>query len=521
MLKSTTKYICKESSPIKNLIFFATNFIDSGKPAVEVVEKATLIHTDGVLSAFAAISLHYPIPRFYRQFASNLIKNELSVFKIQKHFSTSYGLNSVSMCKNSILADICATSQLESTAVNRKAFTIDGKQRFFVRSLDLFSLITNAQQTRKSLTGEQCVRAMIVFEEIRSILFDIFIDSPKKIQPIVFDVISCVIIYGTLIDASAYEIETAVTLYIHFYTGSFLDSNLVENVNNLPIKMKAIENGLTCLEKSMAGFRDQYFDPKTGFSIFERLFPESIKNFPSELSFSGIDFSLMKTDFRFGVFGHQNANLIECFFQILHEFKFLSILRFQDLMKITIFADSSIFSEIDVDKGKWPTDSDEAQRSSCYILAQLVFKAFLMNDQCQDCRTPQEYWEKLMLNPLDFEKTAIDNKNIKDLANRISIISQNNENGFNDETKMGIKLKFDFKSTSFESKIVAFRENNSLDENENIDGGSLLEAKFQKMGELSLNSYDFEEFMKKMTDLDFLSPEKMRVLFRVNLKSKQ
>lgn len=82
---------------------------------------------------------------------------------------------------------------------------------------DFYSVVIAACQNNSKYNGQDALKAMILLDEIRGRLCEVFSLKSYKIDHVVHGAISSAVVYGTLLEATPLEIEHAVGMVVAHY----------------------------------------------------------------------------------------------------------------------------------------------------------------------------------------------------------------------------------------------------------------------------------------------------------------
>lgn len=82
---------------------------------------------------------------------------------------------------------------------------------------DFYSVVIAACQNNPKYNGQDALKAMILLDEIRGRLAEVFSLKTYKIDHVVHGAIASAVVYGTLLEATPLEIEHAVGMVVAHY----------------------------------------------------------------------------------------------------------------------------------------------------------------------------------------------------------------------------------------------------------------------------------------------------------------
>lgn len=175
----------------------------SGKPAPEVLERTKLFHTDSVICGLSALALKTNAPTVLTQEALELHSKDFLNTRIQKGYALCFGQKKLSHDFKSIAANCSAVREWDS---NGTVFGYrHGNPAFQAGEFghnDYYPVIIAAAFQSKHVDGNRALKAMVLQDEIRCRLAEVFPLKKYKIDHVVHGAIASIVSYGTLIDAS-------------------------------------------------------------------------------------------------------------------------------------------------------------------------------------------------------------------------------------------------------------------------------------------------------------------------------
>lgn len=359
---------------------------------------------------------------------------------------------------------------------------------------------------------------MVLQDEIRCRLAEVFPLKQFKIDHVVHGAIASIITYGTLIDASVEHIESAVGMFIAHYI-PFRAIRAGKQLSDSKGASAALstEAGLMCLKRSMDGF----VGPKDIFRNPEAIFKLNIKTgdehspFDLQLGYKGDDFAIMRNHFKLGLYEHQSAGAIQGLLNLILKERFVEHMNLNCFDKIRVQIYNPAFDIICKDEKKNPQSRQSADHSLYYILASLLLKAIKTENLYKDVHSTDQLWKKLILLPEDYSALALKDQDRRNLMARIEvthggpIFDSNYPNGIPTNIQM-------FKGESqFESGLVMFPAGHAGNTEANLR--DILDNKFQKLGQLALTQKDFESKLKQLESLESLSVQEVRELYKCDI----
>jgi 2-methylcitrate dehydratase len=269
---------------------------------------------------------------------------------------------------------------------------------------------------------------MLLTDEIRGRLAEVFSLKSYKIDHVVHGAIASAATYGALMGATAEQIESAIGMCVAHYI-PFRAIRAGKQLSDSKGASAAIstEAAIMSVNRSMLGFvgpKDifrnpesifRFFEPTTGVDANEDLIDITLSNksrwgpgdspFNLVLSHSGDDFAVMGMHFKLGLYEHQSAGAIEGIKRIMYENPQLLADR-NGIKQIEITSYEPAFGIIGDPAKKDPTTRQSADHSMVFIISRLLAKAY---DIGPDAFPKGEFdtWKTLMLAPEDYGYDAL------------------------------------------------------------------------------------------------------------------
>lgn len=192
----------KNTNQARGLADFAIDFMsqDNKKIADEVYDRVQLFHTDSVICGVSAIALKTNAPNILRDEAIN----EYSVNPERKcAASKCFGSKLWVHSEKAIAANVSAVREWDS---NGTVFGFDprreGHNAGEFGHNDFYPVVIAAAQNNKSYSGRDALKGMILLDEIRGRLAEVFSLKTYKIDHVVHGAIASAATYGAMMGAT-------------------------------------------------------------------------------------------------------------------------------------------------------------------------------------------------------------------------------------------------------------------------------------------------------------------------------
>jgi 2-methylcitrate dehydratase len=272
---------------------------------------------------------------------------------------------------------------------------------------DFYPVVIAACQ-QNGLDGATALKAMLLLDEIRGRLAEVFSLKSYKIDHVVHGAIASAATYGALMGASARQIESAIGMFVaHYIPWRAIRAGKQLSDSKGASAAISTEAAILCMKRSMLGFvgpGDIFRNPEAIFRFFEPTTEGKDRwkehgDSPFELVFTkeGDDFAVMGMHFKLGLYEHQSAGALQGVIELLVIHPELAK-EIDQIDQIVITAYEPAFGIIGNPMKKDPRTRQSADHSMAYIVATLLRKA----SETQLPKTSDEIWKVLMLSPYDY-----------------------------------------------------------------------------------------------------------------------
>jgi 2-methylcitrate dehydratase len=408
---------------------------NSGRPAPSVLEKTNLFHTDAVLCGISAIALGTNAPVLLRDeamqyrtppqgtgtlsgvpWAKQCVRTGVPVF----------GSSVDVAVEKAIVANCSAVREWDSNGTNFGYNPALNHTAGEFGHNDFYSVATAAAQLR-GRDGAYALKGMILLDEIRGRLAEVFSLKSYKIDHVLHGAIGSAAAFGAMMGATPEQIESAIGMVVAHYV-PFRAIRAGKQLSDSKGASAAIstEAAILSVKRSMAGFmgpRDIFRNPEAVFRLFEgpgQLFrkvesagtgipkhregKEYASPFDLVLGVKGDDFAVMGMHFKLGLYEHQSAGALQGLINLLQRAPHLLDDQSGDrIVKITVRAYEPAFGIIGDPAKRDPKTRQSADHSMLYLVCTMLRKALELR---QATKKPLS-WKELMLLPRDFAPGAL------------------------------------------------------------------------------------------------------------------
>ena len=369
---------------------------------------------------------------------------------------------------------------------------------------DFYPVAVAAAQLKNSMVA-QTLLAMLVLDEIRGRLAEVFALKNFKVDHVVHGAIASAATYGAVMGATAEQIESAIGMVVAHYIPfrAIRHGKQLSDSKGASAAISA-EVAVLSMQRAMRGFvgpADIFRNPEAIFCLFEKPAEANSSPFDLHLATSGDDFAVMGMHFKLGLYEHQSAGAIHGLIDLLtrHPGLLTDAHAIQSL-RITIYEPA--FSIIGDPAKRDPHTRQSADHSMVYIIATLLRKALQSGGQAG--------WKELMLMPADYEDEALHDPLTRSLINRIEFRHGGAE--YDANYPDGIPTTVDIEHAqlgSLSSGLVMYPEGHARNRSGNL--ASLLEHKVRLLSSLGVR--DVDDLLRRFTGLADKSADEIGDLF--------
>jgi 2-methylcitrate dehydratase len=295
---------------------------NNSKIGDDVYDRARLFHTDATLCGASAIAQKTKAPSVLRSEAETKYWiNPQSTLPIYK--SKCIGSKIWSHSEKAICANVSAVREWDANGTvfgynpHRK-----NKQAGEFGHSDFYPIVIAACHNNEIYNGEDALKGMILLDEIRGRLAEVFSLKSYKIDHVVHGAVASAIVYGTMLNATPEQIESAVGMTVSHYVPwrAIRSGNQLSDSKGASAALSA-EVAIQSVHRAIAGFngpKDIFRNKEAIFKYFEPTQGDS-SPFDLHLTTSGDDFVVMDMHFKLGLYEHQSASAISAVTKMLAE----------------------------------------------------------------------------------------------------------------------------------------------------------------------------------------------------------
>lgn len=487
---------------------FAIDFL-AGKlgpgPSAAVLHRVQMFHTDALLCGASALALQTNAPTLLRAEALDYT---------DANGATVFGSSIRVKSEKAVVANSSAVREWDSNGTN---FGYNPALNHLAGEFghnDYYPVVIAACQER-GLDGATALKAMVLLDEIRGRLAEVFSLKTYKIDHVVHGAIASAAVYVALHGGTAEQAESAIGMFVaHYIPWRAIRAGKQLSDSKGASAAISAEAAVLCAKRALKGFigpKDIFRNPESMFRQFEKT--DGSSPFDLHLSHSGDDFAVMGMHFKLGLYEHQSAGALQGALDLL-----LSKPDFvSGVQSIVIKAYEPAFGIIGDPAKRDPHTRQSADHSMVYIVSTLLRKA---SELAPSASSTDDLWKALMLAPVDYGKEALHNPATRALMEKISFehggeeYDKNYPDGI--PTSMVVTLG---DGTVLDSGFVMYPGGHARNTSANLEG--ILDHKWNLLGGIALkDGADVAAAVSKLNSIGGMSAGDLMGIYDFDLASR-
>ncbi len=495
----------RNSNQARGLGTFAIDFL-SGKyppPNKEVLSRIEQFHLDSIACAVSAIALGTNAPTVLRNEAHRYPAPTAS-----KQSATCFGSSVNVAPEKAVLANSAAVREWDANGTNFGYNPAHHATAGEFGHNDFYPVVIAAAQVA-GLDGHQAMLGLLLIDEIRGRLAEVFSLKDHKIDHVVHGAIASAVVYGAMVGATAEQIEFAVGLLVAHYIPfrAIRSGHQLSDSKGASAAFSA-EIAVVSVHRAMDGFvgpADIFRNRQAIFCLYQP--PQSPEESPFDLQLttSGDSFAVMGMHFKLGLYEHQSAAAIQGLIDLLTEHpKIITSGEYPLRMRITIYEPA--YGIICDPAKRNPKTRQTADHSMLFIVAALLEKAY---------RLQQAGWKELMLMPEDYSSERLQDATIRQRMDNIEIVHGGEP--YDCKYPDGIPTSLEIEHTAVgtvSSGLVMYPMGHARNTSDSL--GELLDTKFHRLAALGVSNTD--ELSKRFSNLSEASSDEIASLYHFEIQ---
>jgi 2-methylcitrate dehydratase len=268
------------------------------------------------------------------------------------------------------------------------------------------------------LDGDAALRVMLLIDEIRGRLAEVFALRKYAIDHVHHGTVASAAAYAAALGGGEDEVESAIGMAVaHYVPYRAIRAGHQLSDSKGASAALAAEAALLCARRALAGFvgpQDVFRNPLAIYRL-NRPCPDGESPFDLELGAEGDAFAIHSMHFKLGLYEHQSAGALQSLVDLCAAHPALPR-DLDGVARIRVRIYEPAFSIIADPAKRAPTTRQSADHSLPYILARTLLKA-----RAAAAAGAAPGWEPLMLLPDDYAAAALADPEVRRLIDRISI----------------------------------------------------------------------------------------------------
>ena len=548
-----------DSNQALGLAEYAINFMSDtsgvrGEPDAVVLERTSLFHTDAVICGISALSMGTNAPNLLRREAIGEYRVPERgaggggsavpwARKAVRAGAPCFGSRDDVAVEKAVVANCSAVREWDSNGTNFGFNPELGHTAGEFGHNDFYSVAAAAAQMM-GRDGAYALRGMVLLDEIRGRLAEVFSLKTYKIDHVVHGAVASAATFGAMMGATAEQIESAIGMVVAHHI-PFRAIRAGKQLSDSKGASAAIstEAAVMAVKRSMAGFlgpRDIFRNPEAIFRIFEgpgQMFAKvgaterrsdgatkeerrDASPFELVLGRAGSDFAVMGMHFKLGLYEHQSAGALQGLINLVSRHPHLLDDQTGDaISRIVVKAYEPAFGIIGDPAKRDPKTRQSADHSMLYLVCTMLRKALELHSAKKGAETLG--WKELMLTPNDFGPAALKDPLTRELMNKMTFEHGGPE--YDAKYPDGIPTSMvitDEKGDIFDSGLVMYpgghARNDRAPQSDRVDLKEILAHKFVTLG--SLASDTPKEVISRVSDLEKKSAKDLAEIYGFEIR---
>lgn len=479
-------------------------------PDEAVFERIRLFHTDAVLCGASALALKTNAP--------TLLRAEALTYE-QSSGATVFGSKTRVKIEKAVVANSSAVREWDSNGTNFGFNPSLGHVAGEFGHNDFYPVVIAACQ-ENGLDGRQALHAMIILDEIRGRLAEVFSLKTYKIDHVVHGAIASAAIVVALGGGDAEQVEHAIGMFVaHYIPWRAIRAGKQLSDSKGASAAISAEAAVLCAKRALAGFvgpKDIFRNPEALFRQFEKTNGDS--PFDLHLSISGSDFAIMGMHFKLGLYEHQSAGALQGMIDLFAKHPAILDKNGDSIAKIVVKAYEPAFGIIGDPAKRDPKTRQSADHSMVYIVATLLRKAIELRAAGQLPSENDDLWQSLMLAPVDYGHAALANVQTRAIMEKITFEHGGPEYDANYPDGIPTSVVITTTDQVADSGLVMYPAGHARNTNANLK--VILEHKFRLLGAIALkDSAQVDHVISKLETLQDRTAAELLDVYDLELAS--
>ena len=314
-----------------------------------------------------------------------------------------FGSSRRCLAERAVAANASAVREWDSNGTNFGHDAATGRVAGEFGHNDYYSVAV-AAATEAGLDGDATLRLMLLIDEIRGRLAEVFALRKYAIDHVHHGAVAAAVAWAAALGGTVDQIESAIGMVVAHYVPyrAIRAGHQLSDSKGASAALSS-EVAVMAARRALAGFvgpRDVFRNPLAIYRRNEPC-PEGESPFDLELGLGGDAFAIHAMHFKLGLYEHQSAGALQSLVDLCSAHPGLAA-DSDAIRSITVRIYEPAFSIIADPAKRTPTTRQSADHSLPYILAKTLLKA-----QAAARSGEAIGWESLMLLPNDYDDAAI------------------------------------------------------------------------------------------------------------------
>ena len=275
-----------------------------------------------------------------------------------------------------------------------------------------------AASREAGLDGDATLRVMLLIDEIRGRLAEVFALRTHAIDHVHHGTVASAAAYAAALGGTEDQVESAIGMAVaHYVPFRAIRAGHQLSDSKGASAALAAEAAVLCARRSLAGFvgpRDVFRNPLAIYRLNSPC-PDGESPFDLELGAEGDAFAIHSMHFKLGLYEHQSAGALQSLVDLFAAHPALAR-DIDGIERIRVKIYEPAYSIIADPAKRTPTTRQSADHSLPFILARTLLKA-----RAATGAGSAPGWDSLMLLPADYSDAAIADPDIARLIGRMTI----------------------------------------------------------------------------------------------------
>jgi 2-methylcitrate dehydratase len=384
---------------------------------------------------------------------------------------------------------------------------------------DYYSVCTAAAQVFGK-SGAEALLAMVLLDEIRGRLAEVFSLKTYKVDHVVHGAIASAAAYAAMGGATAEQIESAIGMFVaHYIPWRAIRAGKQLSDSKGASAGLSTEVAVLSARRSMLGFvgpQDIFRNPESLFRQFEPTAGDA--PFDLTLTHSGDDFTVMGMHFKLGLYEHQSAGGIQGVIDLLAAHP--ELVTPSNISRVLIRAYEPAFGIIGDPAKRDPQTRQSADHSMVYIVATVLRKAAALGS-LRLAASSDGLWKLLMLGPYDYSLEALHDPQTREWISKIEFEHGGPE--YDAKYPDGIPTSVAFFDTDghiYDGGLIMYPAGHARNTTANLS--AILDHKFDLLGKLALpDGQSVPALVERLQALDTLSAEELLTIYDLPIADRE